>query len=261
MKFYNFLKSNIFYIVVLIVGASYVLLGMSNIMKSGKDITTIISDGALTTFLGLLISGLLRQQGIQKGLLSDTFLSALDSLAVEVGKVESNTRKLDEFLEIENKQKMIRKRSRLLDRVGVTYDDYCKRDYKGDKAVKKIFKRCDKIKQGYLTSDWLLADVEDEDERNEKKPTITGYVVAENFKGAFTKILTGGISAYYVLEPFANANINTILWRLFFFFLMVLSGVLAYSNAYTFIARLYRQTIVNKRKTLLNFQQWLNSQN
>lgn len=252
-----FLRENVFYILIIVVGVGYIFSGMSQIVRSGETIDAIISAGLLTTILGLTINKLFGQKAIKDGFNDVDLTHALNSQAKAVEEIDPHIDKLDIYCEKENEMSMIRKRTRILKRVGITIEMFDKNDFgklQITKRRKKAITRASNIGFGYLTSDWLLADLDDDEERNNKRTSIKKYVIKQDIKSLFTKIILGIVGGLYVLEPFVNANWNIILWRVFFFTLMLIVGYMRYVTDLNFITKDYRKVIISKTNNLIKFK-------
>ncbi|NCD07283.1 MAG: hypothetical protein EOL97_14315 [Spirochaetia bacterium] len=255
-----FFRDNIFYIIICIVGIGYIFSGVSQIVKSGETIDAIISAGALTTILGFLISKLFGQSAIKSAYNDTDFINALNSQSKIIEEIDGDIDKLDLYCERENELSMIRKRTRILKRVGIKLEQFNSNNYGNlimTKQRKKAINKAYNIGYGYLTSDWLLADLDFEEEKNSKQISIKKYIFKQDVMNMITKILTGVIGGYYVLEPFVNANWNIIIWRVFFFTIMLIFGYVRYIGDYNFITHDYRQMIITKTNYLIKFKKSL----
>ena len=254
----QFIQKNMFFIGIVIIGVGYIITGISSIVTTKQSIDEIVATGGITTILGWLISTMFGQQAIIDGYEDEDLISAFNELSKTAEELEPNVNKLDIFCEKDNKNEMIRKRKRILGRVGISYKDFLAGNYSfytNKKRKKRAIKKARKIGYGYLTSDWLLADIDEQDEKDCKKPmSISKYTWSKNIKGFISKAITGTISAYYILEPFVKMNWNTIAWRLFFFALWLIFGYVRYVVDFNFITKIYRKTITKKRKCLLKFK-------
>lgn len=259
-KLQVFLKGNIFYFIILLVGVGYILSGMSGIVQSQQTLDTIISTSAITSILGWLISALFGQQAIKDGYNDPDFINALNEQGKASEEVRDDTERLSIYCDKTNESTMIRKRTRILKKVGIKYEQFESGNFGGlvmTKQRKRAIKKASNIGFGYLTPDWLLADVDEEEERNERPVSVKKYTLKKNAWGAISKALSLGISGWYILEPFVNANWNILIWRTFFFTLMLIFGYVRYVGDMNFMTRDYRNTIVNKTKHLNMFRQSL----
>ncbi len=257
-KVFNVLQKNMFIIIIAIVGGAYILTGLSNIAETGESINTIIANSALATILGWLISGLFGQQAIVDSFNDTDMIRAYNTLEEEITKIDGDINKLDIFCEKDNEQTMIRKRNRLLKKVGLKIDflDNFNKDKLKDltKRQKKAVNKALNIGYGYITSDWLLSDIEEQEERNNKPLNIQKYSAKKNVSNLIGKTITGIISGLYILEPFANANWNIVIWRLFFFATWLIFGYVRYMSDFNFITKNYRKTIILKANKIISFR-------
>ena len=197
------------------------------------------------------------QSAIQKGYLDNDFINALNSQSKAIEDIDKDIENLDKFCEIENELSMIRKRTRILKVVGITLEQFNNNDFGNvvlTKRRKRAIKKAQNIGFGFLTSDWLLADLDDENERNTKRISVKKYVAKEDTKNMLTKVFVGLVGGYYVLDPFSSANWNIIIWRVFFFTIMLIFGYVRYITDYNFITHDYRKMILSKTNYLIKFK-------
>ncbi len=256
-KLQTFIHNNIFYFIILLVGGAYILSGASEIIKTGKTIDAIVAASALTTILGWLISALFGQAAIKAGYDDPDFIAAQNSQAEAVEAIDGNIEKIDTYCDKENEAVMVRKRTRILKKAGIKYSMFESGNYSGIEMTKRrkaAIRKAESIGYGYLTSEWLLADIDEAEDENEKKTSVKKYISKQNISNIITKIITGTIGGLYVIEPFSKAEWNIIIWRLFFFAIMVIFGYVRYITDFNFIVRDYRKTIVSKTNYLVKFK-------
>jgi hypothetical protein len=257
-KAVSFIQKNMFFIVILVIGIAYILTGTSNIVKTEETIGTIIASGGISTILGWLISAMCGQQAIIDGFNDNDVIGAINTLGKEIETIDGNITKLDIFCGKENEALMIRKRTRILKKVGLNYsalENLTKKGFKNyTSKQKKAIKKALEIGYGYLTPDWLLADIEAEEEKNTKPVSVNKYSWKKNLYNLFTKTLTGVISGLYILEPFVDANWNIVIWRVFFFATWLIFGYVRYITDFNFMTKTYRKTIINKTNYIIKFK-------
>lgn len=260
-KVNNFIQKYMFMIIIAGVGISYILTGSSNIIKTGETLESIIASSVLGTILGWLISSLFGKQAIQDAYNDPDFINAINSLGEEIEKVDDESYKLDIYCDKENEATMIRKRTRILKRANIKYKHYENNGYpyKLSKRQKKAIKKADKIGYGYLSSDWLLSDIEEKEEKDNKPINLTKYQFKKDATNLFTKTIIGLISGLYILEPFTNMNWNIIIWRVFFFALWLIFGYFRYVGDFNFTSKEYRKQVISKTNHIIKFRNSLNN--
>jgi hypothetical protein len=208
--------------------------------------------------LGWLISSLFGQQAIKDGYNDLDFINAQNAQSKEIEKIDKDIDKLDTFCEKENELTMVRKRTRILKRVGIKYSQFEKEEYGVwstlTRRKKRAIRKARDIGYGYLTSDWLLADIDEEEEKNAKRVSVKAYEARQSISNIITKTFTGVFSGLYVLEPFANFNWSIIIWRVFFFALWLIFGYVRYAVDFNFMTKDYRKSIVSKTNYIIKFQ-------
>lgn len=257
-KTVDFLQRNMFYIVIVVIGVAYILTGVSMITTSEETLESIIAASGLGIVLGWFISALFGQQAIIDGYMDENLIQALNALGEEIKTIDSHITKLDTFCLKDNELTMIRKRTRILGKVGLTVDvlkDLKEKDIKQyPKRQREAINKAFNIGYGYLTSDYLLADIEEKEEKDDKPVSVQKYSAKENFKGLIVKIGTGIISGVYVIDTFSKVNLSIILWRVFFFALWLLMGYFRYIKDLNFMTKKYRQAIVKKKNDIIRFR-------
>jgi hypothetical protein len=257
-KTVDFLQKNMFYFIIILIGIAYILTGVSMITRSEETVESIIAASGLGIVLGWLISALFGQQAITDGFLDENLINSINALGEEVSTIEPDITKLEVFCEKDNEITMNRKRTRLLGKVGlkvevlndISKDKLKKLPKRQRKAINKAFN----IGYGYLSTDYLLADIEESEERNDKPVSVQKYSAKENAKGLVVKIFTGLISGIYVIDTFSKVNVSIILWRVFFFALWLLMGYFRYIKDLNFMTKKYRQAIVKKKNDIIRFR-------
>lgn len=255
-RLYDFIQRYMFALIIVFVGIAYILTGASNITKSGETIQSIIASSILGTILGWIISSLCGKQAIKDAYNDPDFINAINTLGKEIETIDDDSYKLDIFCERENEATMIRKRTRILKRANIKYEHYENNNYpyKLNKAQKKAIRKANKIGYGYLSSDWLLSDIEEKEDKDDKPINIMKYQIKKDVWNLFSKILTGLISGLYILEPFARMNWNIVIWRVFFFALWLFSGYLRYVADFNFTSKEYRKQVISKTNYIIKFR-------
>lgn len=255
-RLYDFIQRYMFALIIVFVGIAYILTGASNITKSGETIQSIIASSILGTILGWIISSLCGKQAIKDAYNDPDFINAINTLGKEIETIDDDSYKLDIFCERENEATMIRKRTRILKRANIKYEHYENNNYpyKLNKTQKKAIRKANKIGYGYLSSDWLLSDIEEKEDKDDKPINIMKYQIKKDVWNLFSKILTGLISGLYILEPFARMNWNIVIWRVFFFALWLFSGYLRYVADFNFTSKEYRKQVISKTNYIIKFR-------
>lgn len=261
-KAVDFIQKNLFFLIIATIGIAYILTGTSNIIQTGETVGSIVASSGLGTVLGWLISAMFGQQAIKDGYDDVDVISATEVLADEVEKVEGNISNLDTFCEIDNEAVMVRKRKRILSKAGLTLetlDNSSKDKFKTySKRQKKAITNALKIGWGYLSAEWLLSDIEEKEDKDSEKPiSINKYTSKKNLTNFFTKTITGIVSGLFILEPFAKANWNILIWRVFFFAMWLVFGYVRYITDLNFMTKTYKKTIISKKNSIIRFRESL----
>ena len=123
-SFTEMFYKNAGYVVVVLISFVYVASSLINISRSGKSVYEIVGTGVLSLILGVLINGIFRSMGVQKGDCDERTLAtnALHGRTIE--EIIPYIDKLDDFCEMENKRALKTVRTRILAREGMKYSDY-----------------------------------------------------------------------------------------------------------------------------------------
>ena len=123
-SFAEMFYKNAGYVVVVLISFVYVASSLINISRSGKSVYEIVGTGVLSLILGVLINGIFRSMGVQKGDCDERTLAtnALHGRTIE--EIIPYIDKLDDFCEMENKRALKTVRTRILAREGMKYSDY-----------------------------------------------------------------------------------------------------------------------------------------
>ncbi len=123
-SFAEMFYKNAGYVVVVLISFVYVASSLINISRSGKSVYEIVGTGVLSLILGVLINGIFRSMGVQKGDCDERTLAtnALHGRTIE--EIIPYIDKLDDFCEMENKRALKTVRTRILAREGLKYSDY-----------------------------------------------------------------------------------------------------------------------------------------
>ena len=123
-SFAEMFYKNAGYVVVVLISFVYVASSLINISRSGKSVYEIVGTGVLSLILGVLINGIFRSLGVQKGDCDERTLAtnALHGRTIE--EIIPYIDKLDDFCEMENKRALKTVRTRILAREGLKYSDY-----------------------------------------------------------------------------------------------------------------------------------------
>ena len=121
--FSEFFYKNAGYFAVLLISLSYIAGSFILISSTGKTVYEIIATGVISMIVGILITGVFRSLGLQKG--------EEDEKSVSTNKLYSETvegcvpyiDKLEQFCDNENTRAQIPIRKKILSVAGLKYDD------------------------------------------------------------------------------------------------------------------------------------------
>ena len=123
-SFTEMFYKNAGYFVVVLISLVYVASSLINISRSGKSVYEIVGTGVLSLILGVLINGIFRSMGVQKGDCDERTLATNQLHAKSIEEILPYIDRLDEFCEAENARALRAVRTRILAREGMKYSDY-----------------------------------------------------------------------------------------------------------------------------------------
>lgn len=263
----DFLRLNLFFIVVAAACLIYIARGFINIVETGKTVGEIIADGLVSALFGFFISKLLSLQGIAKGEIDPNVVSTTNLHARTVEKITPKIYLLDEWCERKNEEALLIARSKLLATKRITIDEFNKGIYKTitpngiaeicendlDKDKLRAVKRARKLKLTPLSASVLTSDganvVDPYNFGLDKK----GYSIRRDGKQLISKIMCGLLFGYYGVKLINEFNIASLIWTAIQVALFLVMGVIAYLQAYFFMVDEYRHRIIKKIDNLQKF--------
>jgi hypothetical protein len=252
-KFFEGVKNNLFFFLILITAAAYVLSGLTRLVESDQPISEIIGEGIITLILGWVIALLFGEQGITNGLNSKGFIATMDAYGDIVDKITPNIEYVGNFIDIENEVEYVRVITGKLRKAGISYNDFKKKNYdKKDKLVKKAVKAANKIKYGKYNVESVLSGIEINKDGRTAVVSIDSYKFWNNLRNFFTKIVFAVVFVKYGLDMI-EPDKAAIIWKSLQVALFVTIGFLQYLKSVSFIVTKYRKQVINNTNLLHKF--------
>lgn len=264
----GYLKTNMFFIGVLILGIVYITRGLITIEPTGKTVLAILADSALAMITGYLITSLLSKQGLMKGI-EDLKVQSTNNLhAKTVVECDSFIDKLDEFCELENDKSKIKEQTRILAPVGLSYKDFINENFKfiedpKDKYQKlanaerrKAIRKAKHIKLTSLTACMLTSDGGKQNDPFNLGKTTREYESTTNKRRLYKKVLNGVVFGYFGVGMVQDFNWTSLLWTGIQVIIFITMGMLSYAQSYTFMTDENRQRTIKKINILHMFINW-----
>ena len=279
------------YVVVVLISFVYVASSLINISRSGKSVYEIVGTGVLSLILGVLINGIFRSMGVQKGDCDERTLAtnALHGRTIE--EIIPYIDKLDDFCEMENKRALKTVRTRILAREGLKYSDYFDDEgnpinakfkmqnaklaphpsptatpsptgegYVVDRAKRKAYKRALRVRikpllSSNLTSDGVKATDPFDFGRSKKS-----YTTRRSASDVIIKLLMALIFGYFGVT-LSEPNVASIIWNSLQIILYISSGIIQMYSSYSWVVDDYRASIIKKIDYLQKFKIYALSKN
>lgn len=273
-SFAEMFYKNAGYVVVVLISFVYVASSLINISRSGKSVYEIVGTGVLSLILGVLINGIFRSMGVQKGDSDERTLAtnALHGRTIE--EILPYIDKLDDFCEMENKRAIKTVRTRILAREGMKYSDYFDDEgnpinakciiqntkWDTDRAKRKAYKRALKVRikpllSSNLTSDGVKATDPFDFGRSKKS-----YTTRRSASDVVIKLLMALIFGYFGVT-LSEPNVASIIWNSLQIILYISSGIIQMYSSYSWVVDDYRASIIKKIDYLQKFKIYALSKN
>ena len=121
--FSEFFYKNAGYFAVLLISLSYIAGSFILISATGKSVYEIIATGVISMIAGVLITGVFRSLGIQRGEEDERSISTNKLYSETVESCVPYIDRLEEFCDGENTRAQISIRKKILSVAGLKYDD------------------------------------------------------------------------------------------------------------------------------------------
>lgn len=269
-KVKDYLRLNVFWLVVVLVCGVYMARGLVNVVETGKTVGEILADGALSALFGFLVSKLLSLQGLAKGEVNEQ-VSATQALhAKTVESVSHYIHDLDKWCDIQNREAVENARRKILAVAGLSYEDYvCGRyplsvdgklvmvEERGlprnkKKAVRKARRlRLTPLTGGALTTDGVR--IKDPYDFGDDK---AHYERKRDLKQVLSKVACGLLFGYFGVQLIANWSVSNLIWTALQVVVFLIMGVIAYLQAYFFVVDVDRHRVIRKIDHLQKFRAW-----
>lgn len=266
----NHLRYNLFFIVVALAAAVYLVRGFVTIVETGKTVWEILADGALGATFAFLIGKLMSLQGLSKGSVNDRVVATNQLHGQTVESIAPYIDRLDEWCEIKNREALYAARSKILSFGGVTMAEFesdtyrvssnnqtttC--DYKHLPGTKKrIVRRARKLHLTQLSAGALTTDGGKKDDPYDFGPDKIAYERRRDLRQIFTKIVCGLLFGYFGVQLIEDFSWSQLIWTAIQVVTFLSMGVIAYLQAYFFVVDNDRQRIIRKIDNLQKFRVW-----
>ena len=272
------------YFAVLLISLAYIAGSFILISSSGKTVYEIIATGVISLIVGVLITGVFRSLGIQKGEEDERTISTNRLYGETVESSVPHIDRLEEFCELENKNALISIRKKILAVVGLKYDDcfdengVCKeynyeqyseeiiektkskkqkRHYKrANSKRKKAYFKAVNIKIKLLTPSALTSSSIKENDPFNFGKTKKEYTSQRNLSDMATRVVMAIIFGYFGVSFVSEVNFATLIWNILQIVMYITSGIIQMYASYSWIVDEYRLNVIKKIDYLQKFKKF-----
>ncbi len=274
-KVKDFFRQNLGYFIVGFVSVVYILTAFLSIDETGKTITQIIADGAISFLLGLFINRIFELQGMMNGDCEERVSATIEEHGKIVMRISPHIDKLDKWCESENDKNYKLQRTKILARVGLKYDECF--DENGvaiawkpnDERLKDRFLRKAELKRvaGFhkainlkltaLSGGELTSEGGKQDDPYFMGRTKAQYRTQTSISDSVSKLGTAIIIGYYGVSLIKDFNYANLIWTTLQVALFLAMGVITMFKAYNYVVDEFRGRIVKKIDNLQKFENYI----
>ena len=263
----DFIKLNLFFLVIAAACAVYVARGLINIVETGKSVAQIIADGAVAAAFGFFISKLMSLQGLAKGENNEFYLQTVKIHAEAVDKITDRLYLLDEWCEEKNRENYEREQRKILLRGGITLEEFRKGEYRlvtaeGERTAveselpkykKKAIKRARKLKLTPITSSSLTSDGGKADDQYYLGRDKKSFERVRDGRQLTSKVACGILFGYYGVNLISDFSVADLIWTAVQVAVFLIMGMISFLQGYFFIVDEYRHRIIKKIDNVQKF--------
>jgi hypothetical protein len=256
-KVMNFLRNNIYEIVIVLVCAAFMLKGVTDIEKTGASPIEILGNAFITLLFSMSLCRLLEGKGFMSGEASTEYKRALVAYEHAAKSAGSHIKEMEAWCAKWTKQNHESVVSVKLYPFGITYKDFMNGNYDVSKYTKKELKMLESLrtyKTMELTTDQLMSgDFDSEKPIDYKKATKRNYSKKSVRNDSVSKVILSVTLGYYTLPPFDTWRWEGFAWVFLQTVLILGLSVFKYFNAYGFVTGDIRAKVIDKTNKLRQF--------
>ncbi|MBQ7653395.1 MAG: hypothetical protein IJS93_03390 [Clostridia bacterium] len=263
----DFIRLNLFFIVIFAACAVYVARGLVDIVETGKTIPSIIADGAVAAAFGFFISKLMSLQGLAKGENNEFYLQTVKLHAEAVDKITDRLYLLDAWCDEKNRENLASEQRKILFLGGVSYEDFIKGEYtiltpEGEKKVleqdlpkekKKAVKKARKLRLTPITASSLTSDGGKPEDKYYLGKDKRAFERLRDGKQITSKLACGVLFGYYGVNLITDFDVADLIWTGVQVAIFLIMGLISYLQGYFFIVDEYRHRIIKKIDNVQKF--------
>lgn len=263
--FIELFYKNAGYVAVVLVSLIYIASSLILISKTGKSVYEIIATGALSMVVGILITGIFRSIGIQRGD-ADERTAATDKLHSDtVESIIPYVDLLDGFCEVENERALKSIRTKILAKEGLKYAECFDENgvslpLKADESAKsynkkqRAYNKAVNLKIKPLAAANLTAEGVNTDDPFNFGKTKKQYTAQGNTSDIVVRVVMAIIFGYFGVAFASEINFGAIIWNTMQVIMYICSGVMQMHNSYIWVVNDYRNNKIRKIDLLDKFR-------
>lgn len=255
----NFIRGNVYEIVIVLVCLAFMLKGVADIQKTGATVVEILGNGFVTFLFSMSLCRLLESKGFMSGEQSKTYKDVLAEYAAERKKAGKRIKEMDSWCANWTRQNRKEIISVKLYPYGLEYDDFVNYNYDKNKFTAEQLKQLDRLrdlKTMELTAEQLMSGEFDSDKPIDyKKVTKKNHAKKSTRNDTISKIVISVTLGYFTLSPFQQWNWSGFAWVFLQTVLILGFSVAKYFNAYEFITGDICAKVIDKTNKLRQFNE------
>ena len=253
------------YIAVVLLSLVYIASSLILISKTGKTVGEILASGALSMVVGILITGIFRSIGIQKGD-SDESTIATDKLHSQaVDEIVPYIEELDGFCDVENTRALERVRKKILAKEGLKYSDCfdengVSKPFVADERAKtykkklRAYNKAVNLKIKPLIGSNLTAEGVNADDPFNFGKTKKQYAASHNTSDLVVRGIMAIVFGYFSVAFADTVNFASIIWNTMQIIMYIASGVMQMHSSCMWVINDYRHNKIRKIDILQRFK-------
>lgn len=283
-SFQELFFKNAGYVAVVLISLAYIAGSFILISATGKSVYEIIATGVISMIVGILITGVFRSLGIQKGDEDERTISTNHLYGETVESSVPYIDLLEEFCEYENKRALISIRKKILAVVGIKYDNCFdengvvkeynselyseeliattkskrqkRRLVRANKRRKKAYYKAVNVKIKLLTPSALTSSCINENNPFDFGKTKKEYASQRSLSDMITRVIMAIIFGYFGVSFVSEVNFATLIWNIMQIVMYVTSGIIQMYASYSWIVDEYRLNVIKKIDYLQKFKKF-----
>ena len=281
--FFDIFYKNAGYFVVLLISLVYIGGSFILISKTGKSVYEILATGTLSMLVGLLINGVFRSIGIERGDQDEKMQKTSKLYSDAVIDIVPKIDKLENFCAEENREALSRVRVRILAKVGIKYSDcfdsegtlipfetdlYTREEINAASRGKRgkmkrqnnqrarAYQRAANVKIRALTPQALTSEGARENDPFNFGKSKKEFYSRKNAGDLFSRVLMAVIFGYFGVSFVSEINPAVLIWNTLQIVMYITSGVMQMYSSYNFVVDEYRASLIKKIDYLQKFKLW-----